>query len=101
MPAPLSHASPPPAAADALPAQIGKYRVVRKLGEGATSEVFLCRDDFRDRDVAVKRVRLASLGDPIDGRYYERFFASASASTASMPAPTPARRPLGAAGVAV
>jgi eukaryotic-like serine/threonine-protein kinase len=79
MSAPISHASPPPAAADALPAQIGKYRVVRKLGEGATSEVFLCRDDFRDRDVAVKRVRLAALGDPIDGRYYERFFAAEAA----------------------
>jgi serine/threonine protein kinase len=53
--------------------QIGKYRVLRKLGEGATSEVFLCHDDFNDRDVAVKRVRVAS-GDPVDGRYSERFF---------------------------
>jgi eukaryotic-like serine/threonine-protein kinase len=56
-----------------LPVQIGKYRVLRKLGEGATSEVFLCRDDFHERDVAVKRVRVAS-GDPVDGRYSERFF---------------------------
>src|SRR4051794_41721468 len=56
-----------------LPAQIGKYRVLRKLGEGATSEVFLCHDDFHDRDVAIKRVRVAS-GDPVDGRYSERFF---------------------------
>jgi serine/threonine protein kinase len=56
-----------------LPAQIGKYRVLRKLGEGATSEVYLCHDDFHDRDVAIKRVRVAS-GDPTDGRYSERFF---------------------------
>jgi serine/threonine protein kinase len=56
-----------------LPVQIGKYRVLRKLGEGATSEVFLCHDDFHDRDVAIKRVRVAS-GDPVDGRYSERFF---------------------------
>ena len=55
------------------PVQIGKYRVLRKLGEGATSEVFLCHDDFHDRDVAIKRVRIAS-GDPVDGRYSERFF---------------------------
>jgi serine/threonine protein kinase len=55
------------------PASIGKYRVLRKLGEGATSEVFLCHDDFHDRDVAIKRVRVAS-GDPVDGRYSERFF---------------------------
>jgi serine/threonine protein kinase len=56
-----------------LPVQIGKYRVLRKLGEGSTSEVFLCHDDFHGRDVAIKRVR-ASSGDPVDGRYSERFF---------------------------
>ncbi len=28
----------------ALPARIGKYRVLKRLGEGATSEVFLARD---------------------------------------------------------
>jgi serine/threonine protein kinase len=56
-----------------LPVQIGKYRVLRKLGEGATSEVYLCHDDFHDRDVAIKRVRTPS-GDPVDGRYSERFF---------------------------
>ena len=42
-----------------LPVQIGKYRVLRKLGEGATSEVFLCHDDFHDRDVATSRRRWA------------------------------------------
>jgi serine/threonine protein kinase len=57
-----------------LPVQVGKYRVLRKLGEGATSEVFLCHDDFNDRDVAVKRVRSAIPGDAVDGRYTERFF---------------------------
>jgi serine/threonine protein kinase len=56
-----------------LPLQIGKYRVLRKLGEGATSEVFLCHDDFNDRDVAIKRVRVTT-DDPVDGRYSERFF---------------------------
>jgi DNA-binding winged helix-turn-helix (wHTH) protein len=40
-----------------LQAGIGKYRVLSKLGEGATSEVFLARDDFADRDVAIKRLR--------------------------------------------
>jgi len=61
-----------------LPVQIGKYRVLRKLGEGSTSEVFLCHDDFHGRDVAIKRVRVAS-GDPVDGRYSERFFAAEAA----------------------
>ncbi|MFN3416571.1 MAG: serine/threonine-protein kinase [Caldimonas sp.] len=59
-----------------LPAHIGEYRVVRKLGEGATSEVFLCHDAFHDRDVAIKLVRPSALRDPVDGRYYSRFFAA-------------------------
>ncbi|WKB51028.1 serine/threonine-protein kinase [Eleftheria terrae] len=68
-----------PETSPSLPEQIGEYRVVRKLGEGATSEVFLCRDEFHDRDVAVKRVREAALRDPVDGRYYSRFFAAEAA----------------------
>jgi serine/threonine protein kinase len=62
-----------------LPTQIGKFRVLRRLGEGATSEVFLCHDDFANREVAVKRVRAEAVGDPADGRYFERFFAAEAA----------------------
>lgn len=72
----------PPAAFDtpALPTAIGKYRVLRKLGEGATSEVFLCRDDFNERDVAVKRVRAGAFtDDPSDGPLQARFFAAEAA----------------------
>jgi serine/threonine protein kinase len=58
---------------------IGKYKVIRRLGEGATSEVFLCRDDFHDRDVAIKQVRASALGDAIDGPVYARFFAAEAA----------------------
>src|SRR5215831_805899 len=36
--------------------RIGKYEVKKKLGEGATSEVYLCHDPFGKRDVAVKVV---------------------------------------------
>jgi eukaryotic-like serine/threonine-protein kinase len=36
--------------------RIGKYEIKRKLGEGATSEVYLCHDPFGNRDVAVKVV---------------------------------------------
>jgi len=68
----------PPESTD-LPAQIGKYRVLRRLGEGATSEVFLCRDEFRDCNVAVKRVRAGALADTQDGRYHERVFAAEAA----------------------
>jgi hypothetical protein len=28
---------------------VANYPVIRKLGEGATSEVFLCQDPFRNR----------------------------------------------------
>jgi serine/threonine protein kinase len=59
-----------------LPGQIGKYPVLRRLGEGATSEVFLARDDFHQREVAIKRVRAGATNDPTDGRYFERFFAA-------------------------
>jgi eukaryotic-like serine/threonine-protein kinase len=63
----------------ALPRYIGKYRVLRRLGEGATAEVFLCHDDFKGIDVAIKRVRPNVNGDPMDGRYSERFFAAEAA----------------------
>ncbi len=61
-----------------IPSQIGKYRVLRKLGEGTTSEVFLCHDDFNDLDVAVKRVRAHTLREA-DGPLFARFFASEAA----------------------
>jgi CRP-like cAMP-binding protein/tRNA A-37 threonylcarbamoyl transferase component Bud32 len=61
-----------------LPRQIGKYRVMGHLGEGATSEVYHARDEFRGRDVAIKVVRIPERvadGDD-DGQYFERFFAA-------------------------
>jgi serine/threonine protein kinase len=74
--------SPTPAAtADAtgMPTHIGKYRVLKRLGEGATAEVFLCHDAFKNRDVAIKRVRANTSGDTMDSRYSERFFAAEAA----------------------
>ena len=62
-----------------LPEFIGDYRVQRKLGDGSTSEVFLCKDNFYERLVAVKRVRDDVLCDTEDGHYYSRFFAAEAA----------------------
>jgi eukaryotic-like serine/threonine-protein kinase len=62
-----------------LPAQIGKYRVLAKLGEGATSEVFLARDDFHGTEVAIKRVRTAVLSDSRESHFQKRFFAAEAA----------------------
>ena len=36
---------------------IGKYRVVRELGKGATATVYLCDDPDSDRQIAVKVIR--------------------------------------------
>jgi serine/threonine protein kinase len=72
--------SPEPIAdAPPLPGSIGKYRILGRLGEGATSEVFLGYDDFQQRNVAIKRVRANAAADPGDAHYTERFFAAEAA----------------------
>jgi len=53
---------------------VANYPVIRKLGEGATSEVFLCQDPFRNRQVAVKRIFPESLRDPARGRLFRKLF---------------------------
>ena len=68
-----------PPATPTAPQQIGKYPVLRKLGEGATADVYLCRDEFNGRDVAIKRVRAAAASDAVAHRYSERFFAAEAA----------------------
>jgi tRNA A-37 threonylcarbamoyl transferase component Bud32 len=65
--------------ANDLPAQIGKYNVRAKLGEGATSEVFLAHDAFHNRDVAIKRVRLGLAADTPEGHFQQHFFAAEAA----------------------
>jgi serine/threonine protein kinase len=54
--------------------KIGKYQVIRKLGEGATSAVFLCQDPFNNRQVAVKQVHAEALKDPERGHLYKKLF---------------------------
>jgi serine/threonine protein kinase len=41
---------------DTIPSKIGKYPVIREIGRGATSRVYLGRDPFANRDVAIKLV---------------------------------------------
>ena len=53
---------------------VANYPVVRKLGQGATSEVFLCTDPFRGREVAVKRIFPEALRDPMRGRLFRKLF---------------------------
>jgi len=54
--------------------QIGKYPVLRRLGEGATSEVYLCNDPFNHRDVAIKVAYAETFGDPERGKLYRKLF---------------------------
>ena len=72
-------AAPTESPAAGLPALIGKYRVKCKLGEGATSEVFLAHDPFNDVEVAIKRVRAALFPDSRESHFQQRFFAAEAA----------------------
>lgn len=62
-----------------LPVQIGKYRVLGRLGEGSTSEVFLAQDEFRGIEVAIKRVRIDQLSDAREMHFQRHFFAAEAA----------------------
>ncbi|GAB1232442.1 protein kinase domain-containing protein [Ferrigenium sp. UT5] len=50
------------------PPFLGQYRLLRKLGEGATSVVYLGLDPFKNRQVAVKIIKSEFLDDPRNGR---------------------------------
>jgi eukaryotic-like serine/threonine-protein kinase len=54
--------------------RIGKYPVLRRLGAGATSEVYLCSDSFNAREVAIKVASTESFQDPERGRLYRKLF---------------------------
>lgn len=56
------------------PERIGKYEIVRKLGEGATSTVYLAQDSFARREVAVKLLFPEVLKDKEKGRLYRNLF---------------------------
>ena len=54
--------------------RVGKYPVMKRLGSGATSEVFLCHDPFNERDVAVKVVSTDAFDDPARGKLFKKLF---------------------------
>lgn len=54
--------------------KIGKYKILRTLGTGASSEVFLGADPFLDRQVAIKLVRPEVLKDEKLGKIYRKLF---------------------------
>ena len=62
-----------------LPAKIGKYPVIRELGRGGTSRVYLGRDPFANRQVAIKLVSAAEgIDSDLRRRYHKVFVNEAS-----------------------
>lgn len=52
--------------------KIGKYEIVRKLGTGATSTVYLAIDPFNKQQVAIKLFDLGVLQDPSRAKVYRK-----------------------------
>lgn len=48
----------------------GRYEILRKLGAGTTSTVYLCYDPFAEREVAVKRIHPEILKDRKRGKQF-------------------------------
>ncbi|MCY7315741.1 MAG: serine/threonine-protein kinase [Rubrivivax sp.] len=90
---PAAQTAPPASALTGvvLPSHIGKYIVKAKIGEGATSEVFLAHDPFRGLDVAIKRARGGLLADTRELHYQQRFFAAEAALVGRLQHPSVVR----------
>ncbi|MBI4807663.1 MAG: protein kinase [Nitrosomonadales bacterium] len=54
------------------PDTLGKYSLTKKLGQGATSTVYLGFDSFAKREVAIKILKQDILNDPKMGKLYQR-----------------------------
>ena len=52
--------------------KIGKYEIVRKLGTGATSIVYLVEDPFNKQQVAIKLFELGNLHDSNRAKIYRK-----------------------------
>jgi tetratricopeptide (TPR) repeat protein/tRNA A-37 threonylcarbamoyl transferase component Bud32 len=59
----------PPPRETSVPAQVGRFRLVRKIGEGGMGAVFEAEQDQPLRKVALKMVRQAALSEPLLRRF--------------------------------
>ena len=57
-----------------LKQQLGKYPILREIGSGATSRVYLARDPFAEREVAIKVFLFDSHADPHGERMLHKAF---------------------------
>ena len=56
--------------------KIGKYELIKELGRGATSVVYLAKDPFANREVAIKVVQSDMLGNKEYGKRFRKLFLS-------------------------
>ena len=63
-----------------FPDKIGRYEVIRLLGQGAMGAVHLGRDPSLDREVAIKTLKELGLEDEAKTRFLERFRNEAKAA---------------------
>ena len=64
---------------DSSPQQIGKYPIIREIGRGATSVVYLARDAFANREVAIKVIKNQPVEEIDLKRRYRRVFLNEAA----------------------
>ena len=67
--------------------KVGKYELVREIGHGATSTVYLANDAFTQRQVAVKVAFPGILKDPKQGKLYTHLFLNEAALIGKMSHP--------------
>src|SRR5947209_19454243 len=65
---------PDPAVQTDLSLQVGKYDVQKAIGKGATGTVYLARDTFTGREVALKTIEPEVFRDPEFGTVYRSQF---------------------------
>ena len=52
--------------------KIGKYEIIRELGKGSTSAVYLALDPFSNQQVALKRFKLDELRDTAQAKAHRK-----------------------------
>ena len=65
---------------DPMRTHIGKFEILRLLGQGAMGEVYLGRDPSIGREVAIKTIRPALVGADVGGDVRQRFAREAQAA---------------------